>query len=134
MIWRLPVSADVCVRLRVFANFASAMSLDMSLDATRSRENLVDHQRRLLRRIPSAAFARGIKRTLTANKHGGRVEGTDDAAVQMSIRMEIRAATRDDVAEAQGDVGLDFRDNAPRVEATVTDRRADSLHARSRGR
>jgi hypothetical protein len=51
------------------------------------------------------------------------VEGTTDATVQMSIRKVIRAETRDDLARAQQDVRLDFREGAPRVEATVTDRR-----------
>lgn len=71
------------------------------------------------------AFAAGGGRTLDVRNVNGsiHVEGTDDAAVQMSIRKEIRAATRDDLAEAQRDVRLDFRDGAPRVEARVTDRR-----------
>lgn len=50
------------------------------------------------------------------------VEGTNDAAVQMSIRKEIRAETRDDLTDAQRDVQLDFREGTQRVEATVTDR------------
>jgi hypothetical protein len=51
------------------------------------------------------------------------VEGTDESAVQISIHKTIRAETRDDLAEAQRDVRVDFRDAAPRVEAVVTDRR-----------
>jgi hypothetical protein len=51
------------------------------------------------------------------------VEATNDSAVQMSIRKVIRAETQDDLAEAQRDVRLDFREGAARVEATVTDRR-----------
>ena len=70
-------------------------------------------------------FAAGGGRILDVRNINGfiHVEGTDDSAVQMSIRKEIRAATRDDLAEAQRDVRLDFGDGAPRVEARVTDRR-----------
>ena len=76
-----------------------------------------------------------VTRTLSFAASGGRsldvrnitgfihVEGTNESAVQMSIRKVIRAETRDDLAEAQRDVRLDFKDAAPRVEAVVTDRR-----------
>ena len=71
------------------------------------------------------SFAAGGGRTLDVRNINGfiHVEGTNDGAVQMSIRKVIRAETRDDLAQAQQDVRLDFRDGAPRVEATVTDRR-----------
>jgi hypothetical protein len=49
------------------------------------------------------------------------VEGTSDSSVQMSIRKVIRAETRDDLADAERDVRLDFTDNAARVGATVVD-------------
>ena len=64
------------------------------------------------------SFAAGGGRTLDVRNINGfiHVEGTNDAAVQMSIRKVIRAETRDDLAEAQRDVRLDFRDGAPRVE------------------
>jgi len=57
------------------------------------------------------SFAAGGGRTLDVRNINGfiRVEGTSDSAVQMSIRKEIRAATRDDLAAAQRDVRLDFR-------------------------
>jgi hypothetical protein len=63
-------------------------------------------------------------RTLDVRNINGfiHIEGTNDGAVQMSIRKVIRAATRDDLAEAERDVRLDFREGGPRVEATVTDR------------
>ena len=75
----------------------------------------------------------GGGRTLDVRNINGfiRVEGTSDSSVQMSIRKEIRAATRDDLAEAQRDVRLDFRDGAPRVEAIVTDRRGHVCGERS---
>jgi hypothetical protein len=71
------------------------------------------------------SFAAGGGRTLDVRNINGfiHVEGTDEPSVQMSIRKVIRAATRDDLAEAQRDVRLDFRDGAPRVEAAVVDRR-----------
>ena len=70
-------------------------------------------------------FAAGGGRTLDVRNMSGfiHVEGTNDSTVQMSIQKVIRAETRDDLAEAQRDVRLDFRESAPRVEATVTDRR-----------
>jgi len=71
------------------------------------------------------SFAAGGGRTLDVRNINGfiHVEATTDAAVQLSIRKVIRAETREDLAEAQRDVRLDFRDGAVRVEATVTDRR-----------
>jgi hypothetical protein len=69
------------------------------------------------------AFAAGGGRTLDVRNINGfiHVEATSDAAVQMSIRKVIRAETRDDVAEAERDVRLEFTENAPRVGATVTE-------------
>jgi hypothetical protein len=71
------------------------------------------------------SFAAGGGRTVDVRNINGfiHVEATNDATVQMSIRKVIRAETQDDLAEAQRDVRLDFRDGAARVEATVTDRR-----------
>src|SRR6188768_3232842 len=69
------------------------------------------------------SFAAGSGRSLDVRNINGfiHVEGTNDSTVQMSIRKVIRAETRDDLAEAQRDVRLDFADNAARVGATVTD-------------
>lgn len=71
------------------------------------------------------SFATGGGRTLDVRNINGfiHVEGTNDSAVQMTIKKTIRAESRDDLAEAQRDVRLEFRDNAARVEATVIDRR-----------
>jgi hypothetical protein len=71
------------------------------------------------------SFAAGGGRTLDVRNINGfiHVEATNDSTVQMSIRKVIRAETREDLAEAQRDVRLDFRDGAPRVEAIVSDRR-----------
>lgn len=70
------------------------------------------------------SFAAGGGRTLDVRNINGfiRIEGTDEPTVQMSIRKVIRAATKGDLADAQRDVRLDFRENSPRVEATVIDR------------
>jgi hypothetical protein len=72
------------------------------------------------------SFAAGGGKSLDVRNINGfiHVEGTNESAVQMSIRKVVRAETRDDLAEAQRDVRLDFRDGAPRVEAVVTDRRS----------
>jgi hypothetical protein len=68
-------------------------------------------------------FAAGGGRTLDVRNMTGfiHVEATDDAAVQISVRKVIRAETRDDLADAQREVQLDFVENAPRVGARVTD-------------
>src|SRR5262245_17063523 len=69
-------------------------------------------------------FAAGSKSLDVRNINGFiHVEGTNDPAVQMSIHKTVRAETRDDLAEGQRDVRLEFKDGAPRVEAVVTDRR-----------
>jgi hypothetical protein len=69
-------------------------------------------------------FAAGSGRVVDVRNINGfiHVEGTNDPAVQLSIRKVIRAETRDDMADAQRDVHLDFTDGAPRVEAVVRDR------------
>jgi hypothetical protein len=66
----------------------------------------------------------GSARTLDVRNINGfiHVEGTADSSVQMTIRKVIRAETRDDVGDAERDVRLEFREGAPRVEATVIDR------------
>jgi len=71
------------------------------------------------------SFAAGGGRALDVRNINGfiHVEATNDSTVQMSIRKVIRAETRDDLAAAQRDVRLDFRDGAARIEAIVTDHR-----------
>jgi hypothetical protein len=70
------------------------------------------------------SFAAGGGRTLDVRNINGfiHVEATSDQAVQMSIRKVIRAEARADVADAERDVRLDFRDNAALVGAAVVDR------------
>ncbi len=107
---------------RTLATVAIGLALIGPAQAQRSSRYDVMDESTVTRTL---AFAAGGGQTLNVRNINGfiHVEGTDDRAVQMSIRKEIRAATRDDLAEAQRDVRLDFRDGAPRVEATVTDRR-----------
>ncbi len=71
------------------------------------------------------SFAAGGSRIVDVRNISGfiHVEGTNDSSVEMSVRKVIRAETQDDLAAAQRDVRLDFRDASARVEATVTDRR-----------
>jgi hypothetical protein len=70
------------------------------------------------------AFAAGGGRTLDVRNINGfiHVDASSDSTVQMSIRKEIRAETREDLAEAQRDVRLEFAEGAARVGATVIDR------------
>jgi hypothetical protein len=102
------------------------MALIGSAHAQRgSRYDVVDESTVTRTLSFAASHPGGGGRTLDVRNINGfiHVEGTNDGAVQMSIRKVIRAESRDDLAQAQQDVRLDFRDGAPRVEATVTDRR-----------
>jgi len=105
---------------RILATIAFGLALMPAAHAQRSRYQVMDDT--VVTR--TLAFAAGGGRTLDVRNITGfiHVEATDDTAVQMSIRKVIRAETRDDLAEAQRDVHLDFKESAPRVEATVTDR------------
>src|SRR5688500_345411 len=110
---------------RTLATVAIGMALIGSAHAQRgSRYDVVDES--VITRTLS--FAAGGGRTLDVRNINGfiHVEATNDSAVQMSIRKVIRARTGDDLAEAQRDVRLDFRDGAARVEAVVVDRRGQA--------
>jgi len=106
---------------RTVATVAIGVALIGSAQAQRSSRYDVVDESAVTRTL---SFAAGGGRILDVRNTNGfiRVEGTDDATVQMSIRKVIRAETRDDLAEAQRDVRLDFREGTQRVEATVTDR------------
>ena len=71
------------------------------------------------------SFAAGGGRILDVRNTNGfiHVEATTGSSVQMSIHKVIRGETSADVAEAQRDVRLEFKESAPRIEATVFDRR-----------
>lgn len=105
---------------RTFATVAIGLALIGPAQAQRSsRYDVVDES--VITR--TLVFAAGGGRTLDVRNMNGfiHVDATDDAAVQMSIRKVIRAETRDDLADAQRDVQLDFSDKAPRIGATVID-------------
>ena len=71
------------------------------------------------------SFASGGDRTLDIRTISGfiRVEGTSGDTVQVNVRKVIRAATQDDLGDAQRDVRLEFADGAARIGAVVTDHR-----------
>jgi len=107
---------------RSLATVAIAAALIGPAQAQRSSRYDVVDESTVTRTL---SFAAGGGRILDVRNINGfiHVEGTTDSTVQMSIRKVIRAETRDDLARAQQDVRLDFREGGPRVEATVTDRR-----------
>lgn len=104
---------------RTLVTAAIALALIGTAHAQRSSRYDVVDESSVTRTL---AFAAGGGRTLDVRNINGfiRIEGTDDAAIQMNIHKVIRAETRDDLAEAQRDVHLDFKETNPRVEATVT--------------
>lgn len=107
---------------RTLATVAIGVFLIWPAQAQRSSRYEVVDESAVTRTL---SFAGGGERSLDVRNINGfiHVEGSGDPAVQISIRKVIRAETRDDLAEAQRDMRLDFKDGAPRVEAVVTDRR-----------
>jgi hypothetical protein len=107
---------------RTLATVAIGMALIGPAQAQRSSQYDVLEDTTVTRTL---SFAADGGRTLDVRNINGfiRVEATSDSAVQMSIHKVIRAETRDDLAAAQRDVRLEFRDGAPRVEAIVADHR-----------
>jgi hypothetical protein len=105
---------------RIWASVAIGVALIGPAQAQRSSRYEVVDESAVTRTL---VFAAGGGRTLDVRNINGfiHVEGSGDAAVQISIRKVIRAETPGDLAEAQRDVRLDFSDNAPRVGATVTE-------------
>ncbi|HUQ89603.1 MAG TPA: hypothetical protein VM096_18720 [Vicinamibacterales bacterium] len=105
---------------RTWAALIIGLALIATAHAQRSRYEVMDDST-VTRTLN---FAAGGGRSLDVRNTNGfiHVEGTNDASVQMSIHKVIRAETRDDLAEAQRDVRLDFKEAVPRVEAVVTDR------------
>jgi len=106
---------------RVLLTVAVAAGLIGTVEAQRSHYAVTD-ETTITRTL---AFAAGGSRMLDVRNINGslRVEGTNDAAVQMSIRKSVRAETEADKADAERDVRLDFVDRAATVGAVVRDRR-----------
>ena len=107
---------------RTWLTVAVGVALMSGAQAQRSSRYDVADESSITRTL---SFAAGGGRTLDVRNINGfiRVEGTNDATAQLSIRKVIRAETKDDLAEAERDVRLDFREGTPRAEATVIDRR-----------
>ena len=107
---------------RLLATIAVGVALVGPAQAQRSSRYPVMDESTITRTL---SFAAGGGRILDVRNINGfiHVEGTTDPSVQISIHKVVRAETQDDLAAAQRDVRLDFRDGAARVEATVTDRR-----------
>jgi hypothetical protein len=108
---------------RTLATLAVAMALTGMAHAQRSSRYEVMDESTITRTLN---FAAGGGRSLDVRNINGfiKVEGTNESSVQMTIHKVIRAETRDDLAEAQRDVRLDFKEGAPRIEAVVSDRRS----------
>lgn len=109
------------MKTRILATTAVAVALLGNVQAQRNSRYAIADESTITRTLN---FAAGGGRSLDVRNINGaiRVEGTNDSAVQMTIRKIVRAETRDDAAEAERDVRLDFVESRPRVEATVTDR------------
>lgn len=105
---------------RMVAAVALGVALMGAVQAQRSSRFDVVEESSVTRTL---SFAAGGGRILDVRNINGfiHVEATNDAAVQMSIRKVIRGETRDDVADAERNVRLEFREGTPRVEATVLD-------------
>lgn len=106
---------------RAFATVVIGVTLIGPAQAQRSSRYDVVDESSISRTL---SFAAGGSRTLDVRNINGfiHVEGTNDSNVHISARKVIRAGTQDDLAAAQRDVRLEFREGA-RVEATVIDQR-----------
>jgi len=107
---------------RTLTTVAIGLALMAPAQAQRSSRYDVVDESAITRTL---VFAAGGGRMLDVRNMNGfiHVEATSDSSAQLSIRKVIRAETRDDLAAAQRDVRLEFRDGAPRAEAIVTDHR-----------
>ena len=105
---------------RTLATMALGMALLAPAQAQRSARYDVVDESTITRNL---SFAAGGGRTLDVRNINGfiHVEASDAAAVQMSIRKVIRAATQNDLADAQREVQIEFTDNTARVGASVTE-------------
>jgi hypothetical protein len=107
---------------RTLATLAIGVALSVAADAQRSSRYQVVDESDVTRTL---TFAAGGSRVLDVRNTNGfiRVEAGTGSAVQMSIHKTVRGETSADVADAQRDVRLEFKEGAPRIEATVFDRR-----------
>jgi hypothetical protein len=109
---------------RTLTTLAIGVTLVGTIDAQRSSRYQVVDESDVTRTLSFAAGGPG-ERTLDVRNTNGfiHVEATTGSAVQMTIHKVVRGETSADVAEGQRDVRLEFKDGAPRIEATVFDRR-----------
>jgi hypothetical protein len=106
------------------ATAAIGVALIGAADAQRSSRYPVVEESDVSRTLNFSAASGGGRILDVRNTHGFiHVEGTTGSAVQMTIHKVVRGETSNDVAEGQRDVRLEFKDGAPRIEATVYDRR-----------
>lgn len=111
---------------RTLATLAIGVALIGNPQAQRSSRYQVVDESDVTRTLnfAGAVSANGGRILDVRNTNGSiRVEATTGSTVQMAIHKVIRGETSADVAEAQRDVRLEFKDGAPRIEATVFDRR-----------
>jgi hypothetical protein len=109
--------------LRILAIVAVGASLIGTAQAQRPSRYDVVEESTITRTL---GFAAGGGRSLDVRNINGfiHVEGTSDAAVQISVHKTVRAETAADKADADRDVQLEFADQKPTVEAIVRDRRS----------
>ena len=107
---------------RSLATLAIGVALVGTIDAQRSSRYQVVDESDVTRTLN---FVAGGSRFLDVRNTNGfiHVEATTGSSVEMTIHKTIRGETSADVADAQRDVRLDFKEGAPRIEATVYDRR-----------
>ena len=107
---------------QTLATLAIGVALIGTIDAQRSSRYQVVDESDVARTL---TFAAGGGRILDVRNTNGfiRVEATTGSAVQMNIHKTVRGETSGDVADAQRDVRLEFKESSPRIEATVFDRR-----------
>jgi hypothetical protein len=107
---------------RTWAALAIGVAFVAATDAQRSSRYQAVDESDVTRTLN---FAAGGGRILDVRNTNGfiHVEATGGSSVQMTIHKVVRGETSADVAEGQRDVRLEFKESAPRVEATVFDRR-----------
>lgn len=111
---------------RTLATLAIGVALIGTTNAQRSSRYQVVDESDVTRTLNLAGtVSGGGGRILDVRNTSGfiHVEGTTGSNVEMSIHKVVRGETSADVADGQRDVRLEFKDGAPRVEATVFDRR-----------
>jgi hypothetical protein len=118
--------------IRILGLFAILLALTAVPQAQRSRFPVADEST-ITRTL---TFGGGGDRAFDLRLINGsiRVVGTDQDAVQITLRKVIRAESDADLADAQREVALDFVDRRTRIEAIVRDRNGYLCGEHSQGR